>query len=244
MQHQIINYVDESQKLVGELVAKDLTAHNQPAIILFPAFEGRGDFAIDYAEKLADKGYVVLVADMYGDAQVANTLDECFKLITPFLQDRNLVRKRALLAYETLLQQPQINKNKIGAVGFCFGGMCMLELARSGVNLHAGISMHGVLAKSTLPTHAIKSKLLILHGYQDPQVPPEQLQQFAEEMQNAGVDDWTFTYFAKAKHSFTDPKTGTFDTVKEKEIGREYHAVAAARSFSYALEFLNEILLK
>ena len=244
MQQQTINYVDGSQKLIGELMAEDLTANNQPAIILFPAFEGRGDFAIDYAKKLADKGYVVLVADMYGDAQVAHTLDGCFELITPFLQDRNLVRKRAFLAYETLLQQPQINKNKIGAVGFCFGGMCMLELARSGAELHAGVSMHGVLAKSGLPTQAIKSKLLILHGYQDSQVPPEQLQHFAEEMQTAGVDDWTFTFFAQAKHSFTDPKTGTFDPVKEKEIGREYHAVAAERSFNYAVEFFNEILLK
>lgn len=239
MKTETVEYFDDKQKLVGKLIYQE-QANAQPAIILFHAFEGRGDFALDYAIMLAEKGYVVFAADMYGNAETANTIEGCFKLITPFLQDRNLVRKRALLAYNTLLQHKQVDKNKIGAIGFCFGGMCALELTRSGTNLQACVSIHGVLAKSDLPTHPIKSKILVLHGYEDPQVPPEQLQHFAQEMQAAHVDDWTFVFFGHAKHSFTDIKTGTFDSAKEKEMGREYNKIAAERSFQYANAFFKE----
>ncbi len=238
-----IDYFDDQQKLIGELFYDEALSNTaQPAIILFPAFEGRGHFALAYAKKLAEKGYAVFVADMYGDAAVSDTIEGCFKLITPFLQDRSLVRRRALLAYQTVLQQKNINSKKIGAVGFCFGGMCVLELARSGADLKAGISMHGVLAKSNLPTSPIKSKILILHGYEDKQVPPTELQNFAKEMADADAKDWTFTFFGDAKHSFTDPKTGTFDANKEKEMGREYNRTAAERSFQYALDFFKEMI--
>lgn len=189
-----IEYFDGAQKLIGQLIYPKSTPKPQAAIIVFHAFEGRGSFTLDYSHQLAEQGYLVFAADMYGNAEVATTIDGCYKLITPFLQDRNLVRKRAVLAYETLLQQEHINKNKIGALGFCFGGMCVLELARSGANLTAGISIHGVLAKSDLPTYAIKAKILALHGYKDPQVPPTELQKFAQEMDTAGVEDWTFTF--------------------------------------------------
>lgn len=241
MKAQTIEYFDGDQKLIGELINNQQT--NQPAIILFHAFEGRGSFTVDYAKNLAAKGYAVFVADMYGNAETTDTLDGCFKLITPFLQDRSLVRRRAILAYEALSHQNMINKNKIGAMGFCFGGMCVLELARSGAKLQAAVSVHGVLAKSDLQTHQMKAKILALHGYKDPQVPPERLQGFAQEMETAKVDDWSFVFFGHAKHSFTDPKTGTFDPVQEKEIGREYNEVAAQRSFQYAVDFFNECLM-
>ena len=238
-----IDYFDAQQKLIGQLFCNENMSHAaQPAIILFPAFEGRGDFVLDYAKKLAKKGYIAFAADMYGDAAVSDSLEGCFKLVTPFLQDRSLVRKRALLAYQTVLQQKNVDSKNVGAVGFCFGGMCVLELARSGVDLKAGVSMHGVLAKSDLPTLPIKSKLLILHGYEDPQVPPTELQNFAHEMAKVDAKDWTFTFFGDTKHSFTDPKTGTFDANKEKEMGRAYNHIVAERSFQYALDFFKEMI--
>lgn len=242
MQTKTIEYFDGDQKLIGELFyPKDLTGQN-PGVIVFPAFEGRGSFALDYAKKLAEQGFMAFAADVYGDAKVANTIERCFELITPFLQERDLVRRRSLLAFEVLQQQAQVNKDKIGAIGFCFGGMCALEVARSGANLQAGISVHGVLSKSDLPTEKIKGKILALHGYKDPQSASDHLVKFAEEMDHANVEDWTFTYFGNAKHSFTDPKTGTFNPAKEKEMGREYNRIAAERSFQYALQFFNEIL--
>lgn len=242
MQQQTIDYYDGQSLLQGVLIDPDSTKE-KPAVILFHSFEGRSEFTLEYGEKLAQNGYMVFVADMYGNATTAKTISGCFELITPFLQDRELVRRRAVLAYETLLKQNMVNPDKIGAMGFCFGGMCMLELARSGVKLKAGVSAHGALAKSDLVTHQIKSSLLILHGYKDPQVPPESLTEFALEMEASGVCDWTFTFFGDAKHSFTDPRTGTFDAVKEQEMGREYNARAADRTYRHAVNFFNEQLL-
>ncbi len=242
MKSETINYFDGKQKLIGELISNNQQGQ-QPAIVLYPAIEGRASFAIEYGKKLVEKGYIVLVADIYGDGATADTMEGGFKLIGPFLQDRDLVRRRSLLAFETLLQQKNVNKNKIGAIGFCFGGMCALEVARAGANLNSIVTMHGILAKSSLETHPIKAKILALAGYKDPQVPADQQQQFAHEMETAGVKDWSLVLFGAAKHSFTDPKTGTFDAPKEKEMGREYNKIAADRSFRYAVDFFAEHLL-
>lgn len=242
MQQTSIDYFDGEQKLIGELIYNEQQTTPQPGIVVFPAFEGRGDFAINYGRDLAKQGYMVLVADMYGDAKVATTIEGCFELISPFLSDRALVRRRAVLAFQTLAAQKNINQNSLGAIGFCFGGMCALEVARSGENIAAIVTAHGVLQKSDLITRPIKAEILVLHGYQDPQVPPQMLNQFAEEMREAGKNDWIFTFFGDAKHSFTDPKTGSFDPQKEAEIGREYNAKAAQRSYRWAVDFFREVL--
>lgn len=242
MHQDILEYSDGDQKLIGQLIYKDKAAKNQPAIIVFPAFEGLSEFAINYAKQLADKGYVVFAADMYGDGKTSETIDGCIELITPFLKDRSLVRRRALLAHETLSKIDFIDNTKIGAIGFCFGGMCVLEAVRAGANIKAAVTAHGVLAKSDLPTEKISSSILILHGFKDPQVPPDSLKTFADEMEAENVDDWTFTFFGNGKHSFTDPKTGSFDAAKEKEMGREYNPIAAERTFRYAVDFFDELL--
>lgn len=242
MQTETIEYKDGGQLLIGKLFWQQ-QAQNLPVIIVFPAFEGRSEFALNYARRLAEQGFAAFAADIYGDAKTASTIEGCFELITPFLHDRSLVRRRAGLAYETVAKHSLINSGQIGAIGFCFGGMCMLELARSGANLRAGVSAHGVLAKSDLETSRITSKLLILHGYRDPQVPPEQLASFAAEMDAAGVIDWTVAFFGHAKHSFTDPLTGTFNPEKEQAMGREYNPAAAERTFRYAVDFFQEHLI-
>jgi len=241
MESKVIEYFDGEQKLIGEFIFDDRSSANKTVIIIFPAFEGRGEFTLDYARKLVSHGFSTFIADMYGDARNGKTIEECYALIMPFLKDRELVRRRAVLAYEACRKQTVKNENKLmSAVGFCFGGMCVLELARSGVNLHAGVSLHGVLAKSDLPTHPIKSKLLILHGYEDPQVPPDSMELFSKEMKQTNVGDWTFVFFGKAKHSFTDPRTGSFDPAREEAMGREYNEIAALRSFHYCLSFFKE----
>ncbi len=240
MKSQSIDYFDGAQKLVGEFIYPDsLDGKPKPTVIVFPAFEGRGEFALDYGKKLAEQGYLAFVADMYGDAKVSQTFEGCIELVMPFIHDRNLTRRRALLAFDVVSKHSQADKNKISAIGFCFGGMCVLEIARSGADLYAGIGVHSVYPKSDLPTHSIKSKILLLHGYEDPQVPPEQLSSFAKEMTDAKVNDWTFVYFGHAQHSFSDPKTGTFDATKERAMGRAYDPIAAMRSFHYVLEFLS-----
>ncbi len=242
MHQETITYKDNNEELVGQLFYSENISGQAPAILLYPAFEGVSEFATDYGKSLAELGYVVFVADIYGGGKTADTIDGCFALITPFLEDRSLVRRRSQLAYDVLLQQTIIDKNNIGAIGFCFGGMCALELARGGADIKAVVPVHAVLQKSDL-SNAIQCKhFLVLHGYLDPQVPPELLESFAREMQEADVDDWSFLFFGTGKHSFTDVKTGTFDAKKEIEMGREYNKTAAERTFRYAADYFAELL--
>lgn len=242
MKQQTIEYTDGAHTLLGQLFMDEQSTQKRPGIIIFPAFEGLSQFALDYANKLASLGYVVLAADMYGEGKTSDTLEGCFSLMAPFAQDRALVRRRACLAFDVLSSHEFVDAQHIGAMGFCFGGMCALEVARSGIGLRAVVSAHGVLSKSNLPSQPIQSSILVLHGYQDPQVPPASLASFAEEMSSQHVSDWRFLFFGHAKHSFTDPKTGQFEPEKEKEIGREYHQIAAEATWRYAIDFFGEKL--
>lgn len=238
MQTHKIDYFDGNHTLTGTLIYPGNLKEKNAAVLIFPAFEGVGDFSLDYGKKLSEQGYIAFVADMYGNAENSDTLEGCMALYTPFAQDRALVRRRALLAFETLKQQKNVDTQKIGGIGFCFGGTCLLEVVRSGVDLGAAVACHTALAKSNLETHPIQSKLLILNGYADPQVPAVQsLQAFAEEMHQADNDDWIFTFFGNAQHSFTDRRTGSFHPEKEKAMGREYNSHAAEFAFRYAVDF-------
>jgi dienelactone hydrolase len=236
MIEETIRYQDGNAELVGTFFSEGDAP--RPTILVFPAFEGLSKFVFDYAKRLLPLGFNCFIADMYGDAIEETTIMGCFEQITPFLQDRSLVRRRAELAYHTASHLTQVDKHKIGAIGFCFGGMCVLELARSGVDLKAGVSAHGVLgAAENLTSQPVKGELLILHGYQDPQVPPTVLNDFAKEMAGLGNNNWTFTFFGGAKHAFTDPATGSMDPEKEQEMGREYNQYAAEKTFSNAVDF-------
>ena len=242
MHTETVTYYDADQRLTGQYFNPFPQQTGQPAVILFSAFEGISPFSVGYAKKLAAEGYIVFLADIYGEGRCASTLDECFQFIQPFLADRALVRRRANLALKACQAIPGIDSSRIGALGFCFGGMCLLELARSGAPLRAGVTLHGVLAPSHLPTLPIHTALLILQGYADPQVPPTAISIFAEEMKAADTSDWSMVLFGLAQHSFTDPATGTYDPVREAEMGRVYDPLAAQRSYQYTVVFLKEQL--
>lgn len=242
MKQTAVNYSDGNQTLAGQLFFDESIQEPQAGVVVFPAFEGLSAFALDYAKNIAAQGYVALAADMYGDGQTSDTIEGCFSLIAPFLQDRALVRRRACLAFDVLSKHKKVDTKKIGAIGFCFGGMCALEVARSGADIKAVVSAHGVLPKSDLSNEKFHASILVLHGYQDPQVPPESLTPFAEEMEKGNVEDWRFMFFGRGKHSFTDPKTGTFDAKKEMDMGREYNPIAAEATWRYAIDFFQEKL--
>jgi dienelactone hydrolase len=240
-----IQYQDGEALLKGKIFYPPFDLEKYPSILLFPAFEGQSAFADEYAKILCYEGYVVFIADIYGEGRSASTIPDCFELIKPFLQDRILVRNRSLAAFHCLKQQNNVDVNNIGGIGFCFGGQCLLEVARAGVDLKAGVSAHGMLARdTTLTLQPIKTNLLILHGFADPQVPNNHLLDFQDEMTLAQVKDWNIIIFGQAQHSFTDPKTGTFDPELEQSMGRVYDKTAAARTQRYAIDFFNEHLKK
>ena len=236
MHKQDIDYYESGVRLVGHLVYDKTIIGPKPAVLIAPAFEGRNQFAIGKAEELAKLGYVAFVVDMYGEGQIAQGVEASLKLMMPVFNDRALLRKRINAAFTTVKNLEMVEKNKIAAIGFCFGGMCVLDLARSGTAVKGVVSFHGVFASPAgIPNETIISKVLLLHGYKDPQVPPEQALQIEKELDEAGVD-WQLHFYGTAMHSFTDPNA------VEIERGRKYDALIAKRSWYVMTGFLQEVL--
>jgi len=182
-------------------------AQPRPALVMAPNWMGIGEGAERIAREVADQGYVVLIADLYGKSVRPANADEAGAAMMPLKNDRAELRKRMEAALAQLLGQSKalLAPGKVAAFGFCFGGCCALELARSGADLKAAVSFHGTLDTPD-PTDArkIKGSVLVLHGAADPLVPKEQLPAFEQEMSAAKVD-WQLLSYGGAVHSFTDP---------------------------------------
>lgn len=214
----------------------------QAMILLFPAFEGWSSFIEQYAEFFSSAGFLTVAVDFYGQRQSASDMAGCFSLVGPYLDDRALVRSRAQQVFQ--YWHDLFPALQVGAMGFCFGVQSVLELARSQPLLKAGVGAHGMLACSDLPSlDVIETALLMLQGYSDPLVPPEQCLDFAQEMKKHHVADWNLMFFGQAKHSFTDPQTGNFEPEKEKDLGRVFDALAARRVQRLAKDFFEQTLL-
>jgi len=225
---KLINYIAYDEKLNGE----------QPAVIIVPAFEGRVETYDAYARQCAELGYVGIAVDMYGDRQIGSDVDTCMGFITPFFQDRRFLQDRIVTLFEAIQKLSKVDANKIAAFGFCFGGMAVLDLARTGADVKAVASLHGILAApENLANQDISSNVLALHGYDDPQVPPTQLADFAKEMDSKGAD-WQMTYYGGTKHAFTDPNAAK---IGAPEMGRVYNPIAAKRAWQACQNLFTEV---
>ena len=179
---------------------------------------------------------MVLIADLYGQGTRPSNADQAGAAMMPLKNDRALLRKRMWAAYDALKNQglAQVDSTKLATFGFCFGGCCSLELARSGAPLQAAVSFHGTLdTPNPIDAQSIKGSILVLHGASDPLVPNEQLPAFEAEMNAAGVD-WQLTSYGGAVHSFTDPHAN----VPGKMM---YDAKTAGRAFTAMHNLLDEV---
>jgi dienelactone hydrolase len=235
LQTSKIEYVDGNVLLEGYCALDDSKPGKKPVVIIAPDWSGRNDFACQKAEQLAELGYVGFALDMYGNGKVAKNDDEKKILMTPLMQDRELLRKRVLAAYETVNRLEVVNVARIGAMGFCFGGLCVLDLARSGVEMRGVVSFHGNLkAPENIPDKKIRAKVLALHGYNDPMVTPEVVKEFEDEMIAAEVD-WQLHVYGNATHGFTNPMA---HNVKDGII---YNSLADKRSWASMRDFFAEV---
>jgi dienelactone hydrolase len=180
----------------------------RPGLVMAPNWMGVSEGAERIARAVAAKGYVVLLADLYGQSVRPKGGDEAAAAMMPLKNDRAELRKRMQAALAQLQGQTlaAVDAAQLGTFGFCFGGCCSLELARTGAPLKAAVSFHGTLdTPNPEDGKRIKGSVLVLHGAADPLVPKEQLPAFEAEMNAAGVD-WQLTSFGGAYHSFTDPE--------------------------------------
>lgn len=151
------------------------------------------------------------------------------------MADRGLLAERILSAFHTLKKIEQVDTHQIGAIGFCFGGLCVLDLARSGAEVTGVVSFHGLLSPPQMKSqHTIKAKVLALHGFDDPMVPPEQVLHFEQEMTKAKVD-WQVHIYGSTKHAFTNP------LAHDEQLGTVYNERADARSWQTMKNFFSEI---
>lgn len=237
MKTETITYPAGSVTAKSTLIYDDKFAGARPGVLVFPEWWGVTAHARKRGEMLARLGYVALVADLYGDAKTVDTADEAGKLAGPLKGgDRAEMRTRAAAALEQLRTHPKVDDNKIAAIGFCFGGTTALELARSGTSLEGIVSFHGGLDAGTAAAPSvIKPKVLVLHGADDPMVPPEQVKAFEDEMRAAKAD-WQFTAYSGAQHAFTNK-----DADRHHIPGVAYNAEADARSWQAMKDFFAEI---
>ncbi|SFK76417.1 Dienelactone hydrolase [Nitrosomonas aestuarii] len=230
-----IDYQDGNTLLEGFLAYED-TASAKPAVIVSHDWSGRREFACKAAERIAAMGYVGFALDMYGKGIYGRDgdIEGNGALMSPFATDRALLRQRINAALEAVRNLPQVDASRIAAMGFCFGGMCVLELARSGADVKGVVSIHGIFAPGNVANEAITTKVLCLHGHDDPMVPPEQVLAFEQEMTDAKVD-WQVHVYGGTMHAFTNP------VANNPDFGTVYRETAANRAYQSIANFLDEI---
>ena len=230
-------YKQGDTALEGYIASDSKYQGKRPAILIFPQYTGPSDFERDVADKLATLGYVAMVADVYGVGIRPPAPKEAGAEMGKYLKDRPLLRARTKAALDRLASESNVNPEKIGTIGYCFGGAGVLELGRQGANVKALVSLHGTLNSPTLDDGKnIKGKVLVLHGADDPAVPVTDVNNFIEEMKKGSVD-LTFTSYSDTKHSFTLPSAGS-----DKTRSSFYNPISARRAWASMIDFLDETL--
>jgi dienelactone hydrolase len=237
---EAVPYEHDGVKLEGFIAYDDATEEKRPGVLVIHEWWGLNDYAKMRAKQLAEMGYVAMAVDMYGAGVLATTQPEAAALAGKVRGNPKLMRERARAAFDLLSSNKRVDPSRIAAIGFCFGGTCVLELAYSGAELAGAVTFHGGLtAPQADDLQRIKAKFLVLHGADDPLVPPAAVQAYEEGMRKANAD-WELIAYGGAVHTFSNPAAGT----ENKARGVAYDAKAAERSWQHMQLFFREIFAK
>ena len=204
MQHETLTYQADGLTMRSQLFFEP-AAGPRAGVLVFPEAFGLGEHAISRAERLAALGYVALACDLHGDGRVIDDLQEAIGMLEPMFADPSHTRARAVAGLQALTARPEADAARIAAIGFCFGGTMALELARSGAALKSVVGLHSGLSTNAPKTdaRAIKARVLVCIGADDPMIPLEQRAAFEAEMREAEVD-WQMHVYGNTVHSFTN----------------------------------------
>jgi dienelactone hydrolase len=230
-----INCEHEGTGLAG-LMALPATPGPHPAVMVMHNAFGLGKQVREAIVRLAQEGYVAVATDMYGGGAYSENHTLIAELVRPLWADPDFLRARVVAWYELLKAQEEIDDSRLAAIGYCFGGQCVLELARSGADVKAVVSFHGLLsaARPARPG-SVKAQVTVYTGAKDPHAPSDHVNALREEMTAAGAR-WQVTEFGEAYHAFTDPDADTPHT------GRAYDVLADRVSWAGALALLDSVL--
>jgi dienelactone hydrolase len=227
IQSKTIEYRQGDATLEGALVWDDAVAGKRPGVLVVHQWMGLTDYEKHRAEMLAQLGYVAFCADIYGKGIRPKDTKEAGAEATKYKSNRELLRRRVNAALEQLEKSELVDVSRVGAIGYCFGGTTVIELARSGAEIKGVVSFHGGLDSPTpVDGKNIKCKVLACHGADDPFVSAKDLAAFEDEMRQANVD-WTLIKYGGAVHSFTQPSAGN-----DNSKGAAYNERADRRSWA------------
>ncbi|HEU4618629.1 MAG TPA: dienelactone hydrolase family protein [Gammaproteobacteria bacterium] len=237
MRKEYFDYPDGDLICEGYVAYEEAASGRRPGVLVSHTWAGQGEPERATAERLAARGYVGCALDLYGKGVRGRTREENARLMQPFMDDRALLRRRINAALAALQAHPAVDPERTAAVGYCFGGLCVLDLARSAPRgLRGVVSIHGMLHAPKLePKARIGAKVLILHGYDDPLAPPEHVLAVARELTEAGAD-WQLHAYGGTMHAFTNPAANA------PEQGLKYNEAAARRAWIALTTFLEEAL--
>ncbi len=233
MSGKLVNYHDELTECEGYL-SLPKSSQFVPLVLVAHTWKGRSEFEDNKAAALNNLGYAALSIDIFGGGINGNSVEENQALIEPFVKDRQLFRQRLISAVEFGKTIEGIDASKIALIGFCFGGLAAIELARSGYELSGCVSFHGLLNQSDEPFQKVNTKLLVLHGDRDPMVSADQILALQDEMTESEAD-WQFISYGNTYHAFTNP------AANDIEMGTVYNHDSNIRSWTAMSNFLEEV---
>jgi dienelactone hydrolase len=233
-----VSYRAGDTELKGYLARDDAISGKRPGVLVVHEWWGHNAYARKRADMLAALGYTALAVDMYGNGQTASHPEDAGKFASAVRKDLALMQARFAAARALLNAQDSVDPGRNAAIGYCFGGSVVLEMARAGADLAGVVSFHGSLGGLGPVSDHVTARVLVLNGADDPFVSAESIRMFQDEMDAAGVD-YELVNYPGVKHSFTNPEADRFGA--EFNLPLQYDAAADAASWQAMQEFFSGI---
>ena len=238
IKEEMVNYTSDSVTMVGYVAYDESTDKKRPVVLIIHEWWGLTDYTKSRARKLAELGYMAMAIDMYGNGQQADNPEAAGKLATPFYKNPAMAKARFDAALAMVKTMDNADTNQIAAIGYCFGGAQVLNIARLGSPLKGVVSFHGNLVGVSPDKNLLKANVLVCHGEADLFVPPAEVAQFKKQMDSIGAA-YTFKAYPGASHAFTNPAATAMGT--KFSIPIAYNAAADSSSWNDMKVFFGQI---
>lgn len=238
LKEETVTYTARGVTMNGYVVYDATKEGKRPGVLVVHEWWGLNDYPKMRARKLAELGYIAMAVDMYGNGKTADNPDDAGKMAGPFYQDPQMAKARFDAALNKFKSYSQVDTNNLAAIGYCFGGGIVLNMARLGENLNGVVSFHGSLVGTPADKNLLKAKILVCHGAADQFVKPEEVARFKKQMDSIGAD-YSFKQYPNASHAFTNPNA---TAVGQKfKIPIAYNGAADSASWSDMKDFFAKI---
>lgn len=233
-----VRYNADSVNMIGYVAYDSITNTKKPVVLVVPEWWGLNDYTKSRAKQLAELGYLAMVVDMYGNGTTADNPDQASKLATPFYMNPQMAKKRFDAALAKVKTFPQADTNQVAAIGYCFGGAQVINMAKLGDDLKGVVSFHGNLTVVPADKNLLKAPILVCHGDDDQFVKPEEVALFKKQMDSIGAN-YEIKHYAGATHAFTNPNATAMGEKFKMPIA--YNAAADSTSWNDMKNFFGKI---